>query len=1238
MPKQSMFTRWSVIAMMTLLFGVLIGLAFWGANPAVATNAPTAVVAAPLDLTILHINDFHARVDQYNRNGAICTPADAGAGNCIGGVPRLSTVISDVRANITNVVLLDAGDQFQGTLFYNLYKADVLTDTMNYLGYDAMAIGNHEFDNGPEELARFINGANFPVLSANIDVSDEPELAGLVAPYTIITRSGQAIGVIGLTTPDTANISSPGPNVVFTDPLTSLQAAADELTGLGVDKIIAITHMGYDVDLDLAANVTGVDVIIGGHSHSFFYNPVAPIQFANPTFPQFGPLNPVSNYPTVITSTINEPVLVVTAYQWGTFLGQLDVSFDEDGVVTAYNGNPIYLGNGIAKDPIADAMLQPYRDGVAALIATPVGTTTVDLLINSGGQQICRLGECLLGNLVADAMLWKANQAELEANYQIAFQNGGGLRAPIISGTVSMGNVLETLPFGNAIATFELQGMYVKQALENGARLYPAANGGFAQVSGLRYQIDPTQPAWARVFNVQVWNGTDWEPLDTSRMYKVVTNDFMRRGGDNYLVFRDHAVNPYDFGPALDEALADYFSLFSPVTPEIEGRIVVTDTFDLTLLHINDFHARVDQYNRNGALCTAADATAGVCIGGVPRLSTAVTHIRNTSDNVLLLDAGDQFQGTLFYNLFKSDVLTETMNYLGYDAMAVGNHEFDDGPAELARFVNGVNFPVLSANVDVSAEPELAGLIPPYITKTVAGRVIGIIGLTTPDTDNISSPGPNVVFNDPLSSLQAAADALTAQGVDKIIAITHMGYDVDLDLAANVTGVDVIIGGHSHSFFYNPVAPIQFANPTFPQFGPLNPVSNYPTLVNSPDNEPVLVVTAYQWGTFLGHLNVTFDDNGLVEAYNGNPIYLGNDVAKDPVADAMLQPYRDGVAVLIATNVGETTVDLLINEGGQQICRLGECLLGNLVADAMLWKANQVEPGANYQIAFQNGGGLRAPILTGNVSMGNVLETLPFGNAIATFELQGMYVKAALENGARLYPAANGGFAQVSGLRYQINADQPAQARVFNVEVWNGTDWEPLDMDGMYKVVTNDFMRRGGDNYTMFRDHAVNPYDFGPALDEALADYFGEFSPVTPVLEGRIVVLAYGVELATAVDAVAGAPGSVVTYTVHITNSGTIDTGIVLDVLSAEWDTSWMTNTVVLDAGQGVAIEVYVTVPLTATEGMTDTAVIRAQTAMGRPLFLSNGGGGASATLSLTTTASIVPDPVYTIYLPLISR
>jgi len=579
----------------------------------------------------------------------------------------------------------------------------------------------------------------------------------------------------------------------------------------------------------------------------------------------------------------------------------------------------------------------------------------------------------------------------------------------------------------------------------------------------------------------------------------------------------------------------------APQVQAVEAEVAAPDqAFDLTILHTNDYHGHVDEYNRNGARCSEDDQTAGLCIAGSSRLQTLVEEIRAAEDNVLLVDAGDQFQGTLFYALFKADVVTDTMNALGYDAMTVGNHEFDDGPAELARLADGATFPVVSSNLDVSAEPLLAGKIPTYTVVTKGGEQIGIVGVSTPETENISSPGPNVVFEDPATGLQAAVDVLTGMGVDKIVALSHMGYEEDLALAAAVSGVDVIVGGHSHTFIYTPTAPIYFYEPQYPQYSELVPAGPYPTVVSSLAAEPVLVVTAFQWGTFLGQLDVGFDATGLVTEYNGNPIYLDRDTAKSAAMETILDKYRPALETLITTNVGTTTVDLPISVGGARICRLGECLMGDLVADAMLWKANEVEGG--YQIAFQNGGGLRAPIMAGAVTMGDVLETLPFGNAIATFELTGTHVLEALENGVSRYPAQDGRFPQVSGMRYTFDASQPAGSRITSVEVMSGTEYVPLDPSAVYKVATNDFMRKGGDGYTVFNDYAIDPYDFGPALDAALADYFAEFSPVTPVIEGRITILEP--DLSTSEKEVEDADGDgmasageILTYTITLANT-----------------------------------------------------------------------------------------------------
>lgn len=578
------------------------------------------------------------------------------------------------------------------------------------------------------------------------------------------------------------------------------------------------------------------------------------------------------------------------------------------------------------------------------------------------------------------------------------------------------------------------------------------------------------------------WDGdTDPGPAAPEAMIEVWVNDV-----DGYaysqpegVMIVDYTGNPEDGGEAY---------LFD---------LDVTLPFDMTILHTDDFHARVDEYDVGGGACT----NPANCIGGSSRLKTLIDGVRATTDNVVLLDGGDQFQGTLFFNLFKSQVLALMMNELGYDAMTIGNHEFDDGPVELGIMAASLDFPIVSTNLDVSAEPALMGRIPSHAILDVGGEQIGILGATTEDLHDISSPGPKVVVKNTVAALQAEVDLLASQGIDKIILLSHLGYDVDQDIAAAVSGIDVIVGGHSHTFLYSPAAPVVLTPPNMS----LTPAGPYPTVVESPDGEPVLIVAALEWGKVLGRLNVTYNGYGVVTAYDGNPIYTGNNVAKDPDIEALLAPYRAQVNALMTQKIGEITVDAPINVGGQLICRLGECLMGNLVTDAMLWQVNTVG-GGDYQIAVTNGGGLRAALLAGDVTYGGVMTVLPFGNTIATMELKGEDLRAALEHSARLLPAANGGFLQVAGMRYAIDASKPAGERIVSAEVWNGTGYDPLDDNATYKVVTNNFTRNGGDGYSWFRDKAINPYDFGPPLADAVIAYFQTFSPVTPMIEGRITI------------------------------------------------------------------------------------------------------------------------------------
>ncbi|MDX1742547.1 MAG: metallophosphoesterase, partial [Ruegeria sp.] len=227
--------------------------------------------------------------------------------------------------------------------------------------------------------------------------------------------------------------------------------------------------------------------------------------------------------------------------------------------------------------------------------------------------------------------------------------------------------------------------------------------------------------------------------------------------------------------------------------------------YKLTILHTNDLHSRIESINKYDSTCGAEDEAEGNCFGGVARLKTMVDAKREelAGENYLLLDAGDPFQGSLFYTTYKGAAEAEFMEAIGYDVMAVGNHEFDDGPEGLAGFIDAVSFPVISGNLDLSSSTELKGKVDNHVVLEVGGQKVGIISALATDTVETSSPGKDVVFQDEIDSLTADVEVLQADGVEIIIALTHVGLAKDIEIAEKVPGLDLVIGGHSHTLLSN---------------------------------------------------------------------------------------------------------------------------------------------------------------------------------------------------------------------------------------------------------------------------------------------------------------------------------------------------------------------------------------------------------------------------------------------------
>ena len=477
-------------------------------------------------------------------------------------------------------------------------------------------------------------------------------------------------------------------------------------------------------------------------------------------------------------------------------------------------------------------------------------------------------------------------------------------------------------------------------------------------------------------------------------------------------------------------------------------------TTHIDVLHTNDLHSHLDS---------------------MPRLATAITGIRREAglDNTLLLNAGDAVSGSIYFNLYHGQAVLWFLNYLDYDVMCLGNHEFDGGLETLTNFVNGARFHIISANLEFPSEGLLHKAITPWVIIEKNGARYGIIGLTTEETAAISELGAEVIINEHIAAARHAVNELKRSGINRIIALTHIGWDDDLELAREVGDIDIIIGGHTH---------------TVPGV--------YPTVVDE-DGSPTLIAQAGEYARYIGHLRVTFDGSGVVKDWTGSELVrLDEKVAEDAACAAKVAEYRAPVQQRLAAVIGNTLVDL---DGERTNVRSRETNLGNLVADSMLSRASHAGAG----IAIISGGGIRDSIPRGDITLGQVQAVLPFDNYLVAFDLTGEQIMAALENGVSQVEDVQGKFPQVAGLRFIWNPGAKPGNRIVSAEVKKGGGYVSINPSATYRVVTNNFLYQGGDGYTMF-PQGTGFINLGYTDYEVLAEYIAANSPVNSRIEGRI--------------------------------------------------------------------------------------------------------------------------------------
>ncbi len=534
--------------------------------------------------------------------------------------------------------------------------------------------------------------------------------------------------------------------------------------------------------------------------------------------------------------------------------------------------------------------------------------------------------------------------------------------------------------------------------------------------------------------------------------------------------------------------------------------------FRLTITHVNDTHGHIAPIPMS---IYFENRKVYLNVGGFPRLAAKVDAVRKTRRHSVLLHGGDVFQGTLYFSHYGGMADVDLMNLTGFDAMVAGNHEFDKGSEFLARFIKAANFPVLGSNIDASADAKLCGLITPLVIKTFGRNRVAFFGLAPPETPFISSPDHTLIFNDPVKTAKDMIKRLTSEGINMVVVLSHIGFDRDIMLAQAVDGIDIIVGGHSHTLLGD------FDALGVPSKGP------YPTKVRTPSGQVAFVVQAWERLKVLGVLDVVFDENGMVTKCEGNPVIIcGNTfwrknpegidtpLAKDEKAGLLqfisASPVIETPAKNRIVQDRLTTYDREIDtQKSQTIAMVSEDLLhfraprqhskkpgsstnrpwrvshlAPLVAESMLWKARAA--GFPVDVTIQNAGGIRTDIPKGRLTAFQIYEVLPFGNSLYLLQLNGGDVLEALEVGLS---RSGGAFPYVAGMRYTAHMNRAEGDRVKRAEVQAPEGkWQALDRAAVYLVGTNSYLASGGNGYNVFKKAAYR-YDTGFLDAETFIEY-----------------------------------------------------------------------------------------------------------------------------------------------------
>jgi 2',3'-cyclic-nucleotide 2'-phosphodiesterase (5'-nucleotidase family) len=1062
-----------------------------------ASGARGGAGSDTFDLVVAGTTDTHGRLRGWNY--------ESNAPDPVRGLSRAATIVDSLRrAAPGRVILVDAGDLLQGNsltyLAARLAPADAphpVIAAMNAMQYDAAAIGNHEFNYGVPFLERTIHQAKFPFLAAN---AYRPDGGQAYTAWTMVERGGARIGIVGATTPgsmawDRDNLKG---RVVIRDIVSELRLAVADVRAAGAAIVLVAVHSGLDgassydtvttgvpsenVAARVAREVPGIDLILYGHSHQ---------EMPDTTINGVLLMQP-RNWATSVA--VAHLALVRTAGKWSV----------------ASKDSRLIQAAGHAEHPAVLAATDAAHRATIAWVTAPIARTPVAWRADSS-----RVVDTPLIDLILETER-KATGADLAST--AAFS----LDASLDSGAITAARLQALYPYDNTLRVVRITGRQLRDYLEHSARYYRTGADGtptidptvpgynFDIVAGADYTLDLSRPVGQRVTRLD-FKGRAVAPTDS---FTLALNNYRQTGGGGYAmvsgapvvydkneeirqllvdeVKRRGTVNPWNYftrnwriepasavgalyqqmrrdnredahavGPAAaarpavaTPAAAAPAPAAVPAPPSGAPAVRATRPAPrLRIIATNDFH---------GALEPRPDAT-GRLRGGAAYLATAIARARadcvSPACETILLDGGDEFQGTPASNLAFGRPVVDIFNTLDYAAGAVGNHEFDWGQDSLRARMRDARYALLAANVRYADGRDVPWIRDDTLVTRGALKigVIGVATLLTPTTTRASNVA-DLRFADPVPIVDSLSRRLRSRGADFVVVVAHDGAFCDRDGATSCKGeivefakrlhepVDAIVSGHTHSFV--------------------------DAVVNG-----IPIVQARSSGTALGVIDLGPEGNR----------HQVRDVLPDslPPDSAIAATVRRAVASVasVVDRPVATIAANLVREGVQYP-------LGNLIADAM-------RAAGQGDVAVMNNGGIRANLREGPATYGTLFEVQPFANMLYRYTLSGAALRDYLEKlvGKRLN-------VHLSGAVVSYDSTAAPGARIRSVRLANGTE---LKADGEYTLVLNDFLATGGDGLGL--GTAARRTEVLPIVDlDAFVSYLrGQPQPVRAPADARFV-------------------------------------------------------------------------------------------------------------------------------------